>query len=120
MKTNATSNAANPKNIGKRNRNGVRPPVRVEHLKGGGLTHEVLRLRITHEGQRSPAPPTGGSGAPNPTPKSELSGEKRPGPSTPSAGGADKSSENGRKRRLNWHSKCLQAAGVEVKFPEVE
>ena len=69
-------------------------------------------------GRRSSAPPTGGRGAPSPTPKGEPSGEKRPAPSTPSAGGADKSSENAKKRRLSWHSKCLQAAGVEVKFLE--
>ena len=36
MKMNATSSAANPKNIGKRKRNGVRPPVRAEERKGGG------------------------------------------------------------------------------------
>ena len=69
-------------------------------------------------GRRSSAAPTCGRGAPNPTPKGEPSGKKRPTPSTPSAGGADKSSENAKKRRPNWHSKCLQAAGVEVKFPE--
>ena len=69
-------------------------------------------------GRRSSAAPTGGRGAPNPTPKGEPSGEKRPAPSTPSARCADKSNENAKKRRLNWHSKCLQAAGVEVKFPE--
>ena len=67
-------------------------------------------------GRRSSAPPTGGRGTPNPTPKGEQSGEKRPVPSTPSAGGADKSSKNAKKRRLNWHSKCMQAAEVEVKF----
>ena len=39
---------------------------------------------------------------------------------SPSAGGADKGNENAKKRRLNWHSKCLQAAGFEVKFPEGE
>ena len=69
-------------------------------------------------GRRSSAPPSSGRGAPNPTPKGEPAGEKRPAPSTPSAGGADKSGENAKKRPLNWHSKCLQAAGVEVKFPE--
>ena len=68
-------------------------------------------------GRRSSAPSIGGRGAPNPTPKGEPSGEKRPAPSTPSAGGADKRSENAKNRRLNWRSKCLQAAGVEVKFP---
>ena len=54
----------------------------------------------------------------DPATKGELSGEKRPAPSTPSSGGADKSSENAKKRRLKWHSKCLQAAGAEVMFPE--
>ena len=68
-------------------------------------------------GRRSSAPPTGGRGAPNPTPKVKPPGEKRTVPSTPSTGGADKK-DNAKKRKLNWHSKCLQAAGVEVKFPE--
>ena len=43
---------------------------------------------------RSSAPPTGRRGAPDPTSKAEQSGEKRPVPSPPSAGGANKSSEN--------------------------
>ena len=57
-------------------------------------------------GQGNSAPPMGGK--PGPTPKGEQPGEKRTVPSNPSAGG------------LNWHSKCLQAAGFEVKFPEGE
>ena len=66
-----------------------------------------------------PQPPlTGGTGAPNPSAEGEPSGDKRPAPSTSSPGGADKSSENTKKGRLNWHSKCLQTAEVEVKFPE--
>ena len=69
-------------------------------------------------GRRNSAPPTGGK--PGPTPKGEQPGEKRTVPSTPSAGGADKGNENAMKRRLNWHSKCLQAAGFEVNFPEGE
>ena len=101
MKMNATSNAANPKNLRKRRRNGVRPAVRAEEPKGGGLTVEVLRVRVTLEDEGHQPPPPGGRGAPNPTPKGE-SGEKQQAPSTPSAGGADKSSENGKKRRLNW------------------
>ena len=36
MKMNTTSDAANPKDIRKRKRNGVRPPTREEDLKGGG------------------------------------------------------------------------------------
>ena len=39
-------------------------------------------------------PPIDGRGARNQTPKDEPSGEKRPASSTPSAGGAYKSSEN--------------------------
>ena len=69
-------------------------------------------------GGRSSQPPTGGGGQPNSTPKGEPLGEKRPATSNPSAGGADKSSENAKKRRLNWHSRCLQATEVEVKFSE--
>ena len=69
-------------------------------------------------GQGNSAPPTGGK--PGPTPKGEQPGGKRTVPSAPSAGGADKGNENAKKRRLKWHSKCLQAAGFEVKFPEGE
>ena len=56
MKMNATSNAVNPKNSRKQKRNGVRPPVRAQELKGGGLTLEVLRVRVTldDEGPRPP------------------------------------------------------------------
>ena len=93
--------------------------MRVVNPRGGGLTLEVLRIRGTLVEDEGPQPPpAGGRGAPNPTPKGEPLGEKRPAPSNPSAGGADMSSENAKKCRLNWHSKCLQAAGVEVKFPE--
>ena len=66
-------------------------------------------------GRRSLTPPTG---SPNPTHKGEQSRENRPVPPIPSAGGADNRSENAKKRRLNSHSKCLQAAGVAVKFAE--
>ena len=38
-------------------------------------------------------------------------------PSNPSARSTDKG-ENTKKRKLNWHFKCLQAARVEVEFPE--
>ena len=87
--------------------------------EGGGRTYGGFKGKgDAGGGRRSSAPGTGGGGAPNPTPKGEPSGEKRPTPSTPSAGGANKSSENAKNRRLSWHSKCLQAAGVEVKFPE--
>ena len=58
MKMNATSNAPNPKNIRKRKRNGVRPPVRAEELKGGALTLEVLRLRLTLEDKGPQPSPT--------------------------------------------------------------
>ena len=87
--------------------------------KGGGANAGGFKGKGNPGGgRRSSAPPTDGRGAAKPTPKGERSGEKRPAPSTPSAGGADKSSDNAKKHRLNWHSKCLQAAGVEVKFPE--
>ena len=69
-------------------------------------------------GRRNSASPTGRK--PGPTPKVEQPREKRTAPSTPSASGADKGSENAKNRRLNWHSKCLQAAGFGVKFPEAE
>ena len=86
---------------------------------GEGLALEVLSVSVTLVEDEGPQPPpTGGRGAPKFTPNGGPSDEKRPAPSTPSAGGADKSSKNAKKRRLNWHSKCLQAAGDEVKFPE--
>ena len=68
-------------------------------------------------GQRPSAPLTGGRGAPSPTPKGEQPGDKRTIPSTPSASGAE-NHENAEKRKLNWHSKCLQPAEAEVKFAE--
>ena len=71
MKMNATSNAANPRNSRKRNRNGVRPPIRAEEPKGGGPTPGGSGVNGNRGGRRSSAPPTGGSGAPNPTPKGE-------------------------------------------------
>ena len=37
--------------------------------------------------------------------------------STPSARGADED-DTAKKRKPTWHSKCLQAAGVEVRFPQ--
>ena len=66
--------------------------------EGGGLTLEVVRVRVTLVEDEGPeAPP--------------LVEEKHPvprtAPSTPSADGADKNNEHAKKRRLNWHSKCL-------------
>ena len=79
----------------------------------------MLRVRVALVEEEGPQPPpTGGIGPPNPTPKGEPSGEKRPAASTPSTGGADKSRGIAKKRRLNWHSMGLLAAGVEVTFPE--
>ena len=58
-------------------------------------------------GLRSSAPATSGRGTPNPTPKGEQQGKKRiVSPSSPSASAAERS-ENAKKRKLNWHSKCL-------------
>ena len=86
--------------------------------RGGGLTLEVLRVRITLEHEGPQPPPLVEER--HPTPHLRLSRRVRnvQPPPPPSAGGAKKSSENAKKRRLNWHSKCLQAAGVDVKFPE--
>ena len=56
MIINATSNAANAKKIIKRKRNGVRPPVGAEEPKGGGLTPEALRLRVTLEDEGTQPP----------------------------------------------------------------
>ena len=118
MKMNATSNAANSKNIRKRKRNGVGPLVRAGEPKGGGLTLEVLRVRVTL-GDEGPQPPPLVAEE-HPTTHLRVSRQVKNGlpPPAPTPGGADKSSQNARKRRLNWQSKCLQAAGVEVKFPE--
>ena len=82
--------------------------------KGGGRTPWASPGKDNPgRGRRSSVPHTGGRGAPNPTPKGEQSGEKLTVPSTPSAGGTDKN-DTANKRKLNCHSKCLQAAGVEV------
>ena len=68
-------------------------------------------------GRRSSAPFSSGRGGPNPVSKVEQPGDKRIVPSTPTAARAEKD-ENAKKRKLEWHSKCLQAGGVEVKFHE--
>ena len=68
-------------------------------------------------GRRASTLPTDGRGAPNPTPKGEQPRVKRIVPSTHGAGGAEKG-ENAWKHKLNGHSKCLHAAGVEVNCPE--
>ena len=60
-------------------------------------------------GQTSSAPTTGGRGATKPTPKGEHPPEKQTVPTTPSASGAEKN-ENAKKRKLNWHFKCMQTA----------
>ena len=86
---------------------------------GGGSTPGGTPGGGNPEGGRRNSAPPGGE-KPGPTPKDEQPGERRTVPSTSSAGGADKGNENTQKRRLNWHSKCLQAAGFEVKFPEGE
>ena len=52
---------------------------------------------------------------PNPHLRVSSSLKSRPSPPTPAHGG--EKNENTKKCKLNWHSKCLQAAGVEVKFP---
>ena len=71
--------------------------------------------------QPPPPPPASGRGQPNPAPRKEQQGEQQgekqaAPPSNPTAGGPEKG-ENAKKRKLNWHSKCLMKAGVEVKFP---
>ena len=87
--------------------------------EAGGRTpgHPSVRVPLV-EGEGTQPPPLVEEEAPSPNPKGEQPGDKLNVPSTPSAGCADKGSENAKKRRLNYHSKCLQAAGVEVKFPE--
>ena len=64
-------------------------------------------------GRRSSAVPTGERGAP----RGRQPGDKRNLPSFPSTGGTQKS-ENAKKRKFNWHSKCPKAAGVELMSPE--
>ena len=53
MKVNATSKAANPRNSGKRKRNGVRPPVTAEEPKEG------LRGGLNPGGSRGKGNPGG-------------------------------------------------------------
>ena len=67
--------------------------------------------------QTSLAAPTGGRGAANCVLKGEQPGDKWNAPFSPSAGSTEKG-ENAKKCKLNWHSKCLQAAELEVKFPK--
>ena len=99
--------------------NGVRTPVRVVDLKGGAQTLEVLRVRVSLVEDEGPQrPPLVEEQHPTPHLRRSHRVEKQSAPSTPSFGGADNSSENAKKRHRNWHSKCLQAAGFEVKFPE--
>ena len=81
MKMNAKSNAANPKNIRKRRRNGVRPPVRVEEPKGGGLNLEVLRVRVTLEDEGLQSLPL--VQEEHPTPHLRVSRRKRNGQPPP-------------------------------------
>ena len=57
------------------------------------------------------------SSAPGHTPKDEQLGETWTVPSNPGAGSTEKN-RNAKKCKLHWHFKCLQAAGVDVKFPE--
>ena len=68
-------------------------------------------------GLRSSASPTGGRGTPNPTSKGEQPDDKWTVPFNPGAGGASKG-DNAKISNLNLHCKCLQAAEVEVNFPE--
>ena len=68
-------------------------------------------------GRRSSAGPTGGGGWPNSVLKGEQCGDNRTVPSTLIAGSAEKG-KNAKKRKLHWHSKCLQAAGQEVNVPD--
>ena len=86
---------------------------------GGGQALEVLRVRVTLVEDEGPQPPPLVEQQ-HPTPHLRVSRRVKNGLplSGRSAGGADKSSKNAKKRDLNRHSKCLQAAGVEVKFPE--
>ena len=87
--------------------------------KGEGLTLEVLRVGITlvqDEGLQPP--PLVEEELLIPNLRVSCRAKKGLPPRAPSAGGAHKSSQKSKKRSLNWHSKCLLAAGVEVKFPE--
>ena len=86
-------------------------------MKGGALTLEVRVTLVEDERSQPPLLVE----EEHPTPRERMSHRVKNGqpPPTPcSAGGADKSSKNVKKLSLNWHSKCLQAAGVEVRFPE--
>ena len=88
-------------------------------LNGEAVTRGDPLVRITLVEDQGPQPLPLVEEPTNPAPpKGEQQGEKRATPpSNPSARGASKG-QNVKKRKLNWHSKCLQAAGVEVKFVE--
>ena len=87
--------------------------------EGGALTLEVLSVRVTLAEDKGPQPPPLLE-EDHPTPHLRVSRRVKNGLPPPVAAldGADKSSENAKKSKLNWHSHCLQAAGVEVKFPD--
>ena len=86
--------------------------------EGGGANPGGFKGKGNPGGRRFSVPPLVEEEHPTSHLRVSRRFEKQPAPSTPSVGGTNKSSEDAKKRRLNWHSKCLQAAGVEVKFPE--
>ena len=96
---NATYETANPKDIGMRNKK-----------RGGKL------VRVTLAGHRGPQPCVlvEEDRPPSPAGKSEQQGEM----TTASPPSTTEKGKNDKKRKLNWHPKCLQAAGMEVRFPE--
>ena len=77
----------------------------------------VIRVTLVEDGGSQPLPLVGGDRLTLPPRVSSRVRSEPPPPPSPINGGAEKG-ENTKKRKLNWPSKCLQAAGVEVKFPE--
>ena len=88
--------------------------------EGEAKTHGVPKARLTAtlvEDQGPQSPPLVKEEHPTPHPRVSSRVKNGLSPRASSAGGADKN-DNAKKHKLNPHSNCLQAAGVEVKFPE--
>ena len=76
-------------------------------------------VRITMMEDRGPLPVRlGGRGPPNPAFQSEQQAEKRTAPPPSPTNGCAQKGKNSTKRELDKHFECLQAARMEVKFPE--
>ena len=86
---------------------------------GEAVTRRDPQVRETGVEDKGPQPLPLVDGDPLTLPPKVSSRMKRElhRPPFPFAGRANNGA-NAKRRKLSWHSRCLQAAGVEVKFPE--